>query len=355
LAFAERGALFPALCDLDARCAGDVVPVTLGTREARFVREPVAARAALTSGARKGRPSASLRDLGGYIGLTGAAFTRARADVIAALVRSGADAAGLHRCLSDARTAGTPDTGAGMTYVWLALVAHLAGLAAGPELRAAVEPALGALHRIADGGAEGHAAQRRAAVVAHLAARISSRSAFVRVLAGRQWGHERIAAEIVTLAFAGWASLAAVIRSGRCLGVTATAATPEAVTELFRVAAPGWLVVRECVEDVPLPGADAPVPAGALVVLSPWLLHRDPRGWADPTRYDPGRPETRRNPWYLPFSAGHRRCPAEAYSRAFLGAALRQIPPGPPAARTRPTLAEGRSACLATDVAQERQ
>ncbi|WP_433220543.1 cytochrome P450 [Dactylosporangium sp. CS-047395] len=302
LALADRAALFAALCDLDARCTADAVPVTLGGRPARFVRAPEAARAVLTSpDARKGRPAASLRDLGGYIGLTGAGFTAARADVIAALKASSAD--------------GPTD-----------LVAHLAGAA--PDLSAA----FGALRRIADAGAEPDTVEHRAAAVAQLAPRLSERSAFVRVLTERGWDRPRIAAEIVTLAFAGRASLAAAIRSGRCLGITGRAATDAAVTELFRIAAPGWLVVRELPE--------------TLVVLSPWLLHRDPRGWRDPGRFDADRPETRRSPWYLPFSAGPRRCPAETWSRAYLRATLGQLPPSAPAATTRTVLAEGRSACL---------
>ncbi|WP_433062372.1 cytochrome P450 [Dactylosporangium sp. CS-033363] len=304
LALADRAALFTALRDLDARCTADVVPVTLGGRPGRFVREPEAARAVLTSPeARKGRPAASLRDLGGYIGLTGSDFAAARADVIAALRASSAD--------------GPTD-----------LVAHLAGTA--PDLTAA----FGALRRIADAGAEPDTVEHRAAAVAQLAPRLSERSAFVRVLTERGWDRPRIAAEIVTLAFAGRASLGAATRSGRCLGITGGAATDAAVTELFRIAAPGWLVVREYIED------------GTLVVLSPWLLHRDPRGWRDPGRFDPDRTGTRRSPWYLPFSAGPRRCPAETWSRAYLRATLGQLPPSEPAATTRTVLAEGRSACL---------
>jgi cytochrome P450 len=56
-----------------------------------------------------------------------------------------------------------------------------------------------------------------------------------------------------------------------------------------------------------------PIPAGAIVLCSPWLLHRDPRWWADPLTFDPGRFEGERNktrrPWsFLPFGGGPRSC-----------------------------------------------
>ncbi len=56
-----------------------------------------------------------------------------------------------------------------------------------------------------------------------------------------------------------------------------------------------------------------PIPAGALVLLSPWLLHRDARWWPDPLTFDPGRFQGERNktrrPWsFLPFGGGPRTC-----------------------------------------------
>jgi cytochrome P450 len=56
------------------------------------------------------------------------------------------------------------------------------------------------------------------------------------------------------------------------------------------------------------------IPAGTLVLLSPWLLHRRPEDWPDPLRFDPerflgtgaGRGAARGD--YLPFGAGPRLC-----------------------------------------------
>ncbi|MEO1539715.1 MAG: cytochrome P450 [Pseudomonadota bacterium] len=49
---------------------------------------------------------------------------------------------------------------------------------------------------------------------------------------------------------------------------------------------------------------------GAMVILSPWHLHRHSRIWAEPDRFDPDRwsAEPPRQA-YFPFSQGHRVCP----------------------------------------------
>ncbi|MBL4918482.1 cytochrome P450 [Szabonella alba] len=56
---------------------------------------------------------------------------------------------------------------------------------------------------------------------------------------------------------------------------------------------------------------DFDIPAGSSVLISPWLLHRDPRLWPDPERFDPSRfsadtPPPRRA--YMPFGLGQHRC-----------------------------------------------
>ncbi len=52
--------------------------------------------------------------------------------------------------------------------------------------------------------------------------------------------------------------------------------------------------------------------AGAILLLSPWLVQRDPRFWPEPERFDPARfaPGTRRRaPYtYFPFGGGPRTC-----------------------------------------------
>ncbi|MFC7738133.1 cytochrome P450 [Roseomonas sp. GCM10028921] len=56
---------------------------------------------------------------------------------------------------------------------------------------------------------------------------------------------------------------------------------------------------------------DYNIPAGAILVLSPWLVQRDPRFWPDPERFDPARfaPTERPAPYtYFPFGGGPRTC-----------------------------------------------
>ena len=82
--------------------------------------------------------------------------------------------------------------------------------------------------------------------------------------------------------------------------------------EAMRLYPPAWLVTRRVRERDVLDGRE--VPAGALVILSPYLVHRDPQVWPDPDRFDPGRFAEgvarggRSAASYWPFGAGPRIC-----------------------------------------------
>jgi cytochrome P450 len=81
--------------------------------------------------------------------------------------------------------------------------------------------------------------------------------------------------------------------------------------EALRLYPPAWLITRSAVAEDELAGHR--VPAGALVVMSPWLVHRDDEVWPDPERFDPGRflggrREEAVRRAYLPFGLGPRLC-----------------------------------------------
>ncbi|HEX6330867.1 MAG TPA: cytochrome P450 [Actinomycetota bacterium] len=89
------------------------------------------------------------------------------------------------------------------------------------------------------------------------------------------------------------------------------------LSESIRLRPPAWAIGRRAIADVEIGGV--PIRAGSVVVVSPWLLHRDPRWWTEPTAFRPERwsPEEsagRRRDIFLPFGAGPRRCVGEPFA-----------------------------------------
>jgi cytochrome P450 len=86
--------------------------------------------------------------------------------------------------------------------------------------------------------------------------------------------------------------------------------TRRVVDEALRLYPPAWVLTRRAVGPDRLSGLD--VPAGTLVIISPWLLHRRRQAWEDPLAFDPDRFDTARTsaprPDYLPFGLGPRLC-----------------------------------------------
>lgn len=87
--------------------------------------------------------------------------------------------------------------------------------------------------------------------------------------------------------------------------------------EAMRLFPPAWIFGREALA----PDRFGPyaIPAGAAVSISPYLLHRDPRSWDAPERFDPDRflpaQVARRHKYaYLPFAAGPRMCIGHAFA-----------------------------------------
>ena len=85
--------------------------------------------------------------------------------------------------------------------------------------------------------------------------------------------------------------------------------------EVLRLYPPAWLITRRALAPDVLAGVE--VPADALVIVSPWIVHRDADLWPSPACFDPTRfldEQGRRrrdvvaSSAYLPFGAGPRLC-----------------------------------------------
>jgi cytochrome P450 len=80
-----------------------------------------------------------------------------------------------------------------------------------------------------------------------------------------------------------------------------------------RLYPPAWAIGRKALQDFEVSGFR--IPAGTNVVVSQWVLHRDPQFYPDPERFDPERwreesagRRTLPKFVYLPFGAGPRVC-----------------------------------------------
>jgi cytochrome P450 len=83
------------------------------------------------------------------------------------------------------------------------------------------------------------------------------------------------------------------------------------VKETLRLYPPGWIIRRELLRPATFSGYR--IPARAIVVTSPYILHRDPRYFVDPLAFSPGRwaadfESTLPPGAYLPFGTGPRGC-----------------------------------------------
>ncbi len=81
--------------------------------------------------------------------------------------------------------------------------------------------------------------------------------------------------------------------------------------ESMRLYPPAWIITRQAITDVELGGYT--IPAGSILMLSPYVVHRDPRFWEDPERFQPERftPEGEAaipRYAYFPFGGGPRIC-----------------------------------------------
>ena len=93
--------------------------------------------------------------------------------------------------------------------------------------------------------------------------------------------------------------------------------TRQIILEALRLYPPVWVLSRRCIHADRLAGHQAP--AGADLLMSPYVVHRHPKYWSDPEAFRPERfaPEaisgTHRYA-FIPFSAGPRHCVGETFA-----------------------------------------
>ncbi|MAT98059.1 MAG: cytochrome P450 [Anaerolineaceae bacterium] len=89
------------------------------------------------------------------------------------------------------------------------------------------------------------------------------------------------------------------------------------IKESMRLYPSAWSISRHTLADDEIGGYH--IPAGAIVALSPYTLHRHPAFWPNPDKFDPERftPEqeaARHRYAYIPFGAGARKCIGDQFA-----------------------------------------
>lgn len=83
------------------------------------------------------------------------------------------------------------------------------------------------------------------------------------------------------------------------------------IDETLRLYPPAWITNREAVAEDVVCGYR--IPAGAVVAVSPYVIHHSAAWWPDPDRFDPQRfdpdtPHDRPRFAYMPFGGGPHQC-----------------------------------------------
>jgi len=86
--------------------------------------------------------------------------------------------------------------------------------------------------------------------------------------------------------------------------------TRAVVEETLRLYPPAWVITRKALADQELSGHE--IPAGSLIIMSPWIVHRNTTAWDAPEQFRPERfldgSSSARRAAYLPFGMGARLC-----------------------------------------------
>ncbi|AZS75444.1 cytochrome P450 [Streptomyces lydicus] len=103
--------------------------------------------------------------------------------------------------------------------------------------------------------------------------------------------------------------------------------TERIINETLRLYPQGWFLTRTVTHDTHLGGH--PLPAGASLAYSPYLIHHRPDLYNDPEtfdpdRWDPKRPQPPRHA-FIPFATGARKCIGDTFAMAEATLALATI------------------------------
>ena len=93
--------------------------------------------------------------------------------------------------------------------------------------------------------------------------------------------------------------------------------TRRVFTEAMRLYPPAWAMLRRVENPVEISGWK--LPAGAMCIISPYVMHRDARWFPEPERFLPERWEEGQGPKppkhaFLPFGSGSRSCAGEGFA-----------------------------------------
>lgn len=83
--------------------------------------------------------------------------------------------------------------------------------------------------------------------------------------------------------------------------------------ESMRLYPPSWSLGRICENDTDLLGHQ--IKKGDVFIISPYLIHHDPKHWIDPEVFNPNRSRPTHPMAFIPFGSGPRACTGEMLAR----------------------------------------